>query len=177
MSETIKQPGMTNAEYLRALRQRAVEKGKCYQCRMRWQKPGARYCAECIARSRAGEASFVRRRMCIDCCCNLPRGATQQRCPGCREATYEQRRAQVVAWVAAGLCSQCGKRAPMHRRRRCLACNEDGRLRMIAFYRKRGGTPKKGACSVCTAMGMPGTGHTKATHARYMALAAHWQDA
>jgi hypothetical protein len=173
MKTAVKQPGMSNAEYLRALRQKALTEGKCYTCRCRPARIGARYCDDCIQRSAETTKAAVARRICINCFCNLPRNRTAQVCLSCANAEQERRSAQKESWASAGLCSQCGKQPCMSGHRRCLACNEDGRLRMLAFYRAQGTEPIV-RCSICKRLGLSGINHTKKTHARYMAMSAQW---
>src|ERR1041384_2440291 len=115
MSEPIKQPGMSNAEYLRELRKRAAVDGKCYVCRCRYAKDNCRSCQECIDRSREFERS-IRYKRCITCCCNLPRGWAIQLGPGCRDSENSKSRAKTQARLAAGLCSTCGGQKPKKRR-------------------------------------------------------------
>lgn len=167
--------GMNNAEYLRHLRARAVADGKCYSCRCRPAKPRARYCAECIDRAKDFEHRLVKERRCTNCCSNLPRGDRRLVCPGCRaefKAKAEQMRA---AWIAAGLCSYCGKQNAAPGRRQCIECAERTRIRILTYARRKGRGVKVGSCSVCTSMGLVGTGHDRRTHDRYMAKAKTWR--
>lgn len=167
---------MTNAEYIKALRLRAVAEGKCYQCRCRPQKPGARYCVECMERNRTRErANYYKR--CINCRCNLQSTWRRLLCPGCSHERNERTREERQKLKASGICSHCGKQPAAPRRLQCLACLEDTRLRALVRNRMNGAKPKRGSCSTCTAQGLPGLNHTKHTHDRYMAAAEKWRAA
>lgn len=166
--------GMTNAEYLRHLRARAAADGKCYSCRCRPAKLGARYCVECIAKSADFERRLVRERRCTNCCSNLPRGDRRRICPSCRSKFKENAQRMRQAWIAAGMCSYCGKRHAMPGRRQCIDCTERTRIRILTYERSKGRSVKVGSCSICSAMGLVGTGHDRRTHDRYFAKAKAW---
>lgn len=171
MTARVKQPGMTNAEYLCALRKRAVELGRCYGCRKRPLKPGARYCFECIQRSARFGKTLAATRRCTNCCCNLPRGWTTQLCPGCSVLVSERDRAQRAALIEAGLCDQChAPAAPGHRR--CQRCLDDVRDRQLARNRARGMRPR--ACPACRELGIDGSGHDRRTHGRWLERRKAW---
>lgn len=161
-----KQPGMTNAEYLRALRAKAVAEGKCYSCRARPARVGARYCDECFQR-RADHVKTVAYKKCVVCFADV-RGRGTQTCAECSAKQRRRNAERREELLREGSCTRCGAQVNPGNTM-CVRCLDDARDRAIARYRAQGMKPSN-PCSICGI-----TGHNKRTHYRYVARAVAWR--
>jgi hypothetical protein len=102
---------LSNAEYLRDLRQIAVANGLCYVCRARPVVPAKRHCQACLDRSRATKQANVDAGLCACGRRTLPRMARCQRC-----ADRHSKRAKVarVEKIDSGICAMSGCTSPRH---------------------------------------------------------------
>lgn len=160
----------TNAERLRRYRAAAVARGLCYSCRARPAKPGARYCTDCLARTREHQASIAYKR-CQSCCVEL-RGRKALLCVDCTAKDTARFRRVYDARIADGMCGVCGRHPRLENRARCLDCLESLRLRILASNREAGSKPKQ--CPTCRELGINGTGHNRRTHDRWMERRKAW---
>lgn len=168
---TVKQPGMSNAEYLRELRRRAVAEGKCYMCRCRPVRTGARYCDECIKRT-AAYKDAIAYLLCLLCGADVA-GLGVQHCRECSDRISERVSTVRAQRVLDGQCSLCPNDASPGQTM-CVACLERLRLGALARNRASGAKPTN-RCSICVERGWPGLSHNKRTHDRYMASAVQWR--
>lgn len=109
-----------NAETLKRLRAEAAAKGRCYVCRCRPQKPGAKTCVECLARVAARKVKCVADGLCP---CGKPRGkGLTYYCRRCaaRNSKGNLRRADRL--IAKGLCRHCGTAPANHGLKHCQRC-------------------------------------------------------
>jgi hypothetical protein len=158
-----------NAEYLRALRAKAVAEGRCYTCRLRPAKPGARYCVECIART-TEYRERIRYVKCRNCGAPV---AGSQFCEDCAAKKAERSRRAALEAFASGLCTRC-KEHPAHPgHAHCVECLDAQKDNQLARTRLRGARPRD-ACSICTSLGLSGIGHNARTHDRWLARRKAW---
>lgn len=142
---------MTNAEYLKQLRAKAVERGLCYVCRCRFPRPGVRTCDECLRRQ--GEAKRGK-----------PRTAHG------KERVARRQRERVAERHAAGMCIKCGWRPNLAGYSSCMFCLDDTaeRTRMsMEAKRRRSGVELRGPrpCTLCGQLG-----HDRRRHERPMTI-------
>jgi len=169
-SAPIRKPGMTNGEALRAYRAKAVAEGWCYQCRCRPVKPGARRCSECLARIAKYKDSIAYKK-CQRCGADVTARKTKH-CEPCSRKHADRNAERVAELLLGGMC-RCGSPARPGQTM-CADHLEKMRLHALAVARDRGVKPKVRACSVCTAMGLPGINHDRRSHDRYMEHAKRW---
>ena len=97
---------LTNAENLRRLRQEAVAKGLCYQCRCRPVKPSTRYCVECVANNRDYDNRRRKQRarsgLCTECGTILV-DTKYKRCDACNREDSEA----LARRILSGKCASC----------------------------------------------------------------------
>jgi hypothetical protein len=126
-AQTIRQPGMTNAEYLRALREDASSRGLCYQCRIRTPRPGRRSCDECLRRVKEWKTGTLK-----------GRASTKKHRAAGRKRRTERRK-------LAGLCIRCGIRPTEAKRVSCSVCLDVAANKARADHRAKVGK----AGSIC----------------------------
>lgn len=131
MSATIRSPGMSNADYLRALRADASARGLCYVCRCRFPRPGVRTCDECLGRGAKWKTT-------------TPQGQETSRKHG--QASHARRAAKRIA---AGLCPRCGRRPPEVGRASCSICLDATADRNRDEYRAKNPGSRPYGCAIC----------------------------
>ncbi len=153
-----------NAAYLRRLRQEAVARGDCYDCRCRPVKPGCRYCTDCMTRTKTTKAKWAGRK-CLNCGVAVRR---RQRCRSCtaKDTARSKKRADTAA--AGGICFRCKKRPLQPGRKQCTGCLDALAARVLARRRAEGAAPTA-KCRTCKALGIESTGHDHRSHDRWMA--------
>lgn len=156
---------MTKADYLRSLRNKAVEAGLCYQCRCRKPRPGIKNCDHCMDRTHKAH-DRLRYIKCQRCFCDLPAGHAVQICDACRPIVAAQETRSRNDVIARGICGRCRKR-PLTSDTHCQECLDDIRDERIAWGRMVGAKPRP--CGIC---GIPG--HNRRTHDRYVERAKEW---
>jgi hypothetical protein len=154
----------TNAEKLRRLRADASLRGKCFTCRLRDVRAGARYCDVCIQRSQDYQDSIAYKK-CQRCGVDVSERGTLL-CDGCSNKHLEWSVQRRENRLSQGLCGRCGLRPFEPGFKQC----KDTQL---AKNRAAGMAPRD-ACSICTALGMSGTGHDSRTHDRWMERQKAW---
>jgi hypothetical protein len=163
-------PFESNADRLRRYRLAAVAAGNCYTCRCRPVKPGARYCAECIAAAREYRKSIAYEK-CAHCGSEL-NGRKALLCVECMRKNSAHFQRRVADRIASGICGRCGKRPLNPGNGQCVECLDDMRDRILAIGRTEGRQPR--TCPVCRELGIDGTGHDRRTHIRWMERRRTW---
>lgn len=100
--------GMTNAAYLKSLREAAAERGDCYVCRARPAKLGRRSCQDCLDRVHDAKVRLhAERRAAGLCHCGAPAERGILSCRKHRDVVNARSRTQRARKIARGLC-MCG---------------------------------------------------------------------
>lgn len=107
---------LSNAEYLRELRAKAIAEGRCSVCRCREPRPGNRICDYCIrlARERQRTGRGLERR---------------------RRSDRAKSKRRIASRKERGLCITCGRNAPALNRVSCTGCLEAIAARVASYYR------------------------------------------
>jgi hypothetical protein len=161
----------TNAETLKRLRAVAALRGKCFTCRLRDVRPGARYCDECIKRSDDYQAKIAYKK-CQRCGVDVSDRETML-CADCTGKHTDWCRQKRDGRIADGLCGRCGLRPFEPGFAQCVSCLDDCKDIQLARNRIAGMAPRD-ACSICTALGLSGMGHNRRTHDRWMERRKAW---
>lgn len=162
-------PFESNADRLRRYRLAAVADGRCYTCRCRPVKLGARYCAECITAAHDYRKSIAYEK-CTHCGAEL-NGRKALLCVACMRKSSKRFQQRVAARVTAGICGRCGKN-PLKSESQCVGCLDEMRDRILAINRADGRKPRP--CPICRELGIGGTGHDSRTHDRWMERRKVW---
>lgn len=126
---------MTNAEYLRGLREKAVAEGRCAMCRARPARKGRRTCQHCISSVKDKQHANLAAGLCR--CGRMPAPGTKT-CSRCAEiaARRDQRRRDRTH--AAGLCGVAKSHGPVAPGRvLCEACLARNAERTLDEYHQR----------------------------------------
>lgn len=163
--------GMSNAERLRVLRADAVARGLCFTCRCRAVRAGTRYCDVCIQRAADYKASIAYVK-CETCGADV-RGRGTLACDACTAKDTARATARRADFLARGLCGSCGLKPCYLDRSECSDCLDENKDRQLLRNREAGHRPGS-PCSICSSLGLSGTGHNRRSHDRWMERRKQW---